>query len=169
MAKLDTQLSDLNSQVTARQNQVAAVLKDPSQANVQQLDATLATTETRVTALLGRPIVQTPGELVVMKSSELDGVQTAVRALRSLGFVLPLLVLLLYLGALSLARGWRRQALMAAGGGILVSTLVVLLVRRLIGGAVVDSIAGPRQSNRRSDPSGTSSARGCASGRCSSL
>ncbi len=142
LAKVDAQLSDLNGQVTARQNQVAAVLKNPSQANVQQLDATLATTETRVTALLGRPIVQTPGELVVMKSSELDGVQTAVRALRSLGFVLPVLVLLLYLGALYLARGWRRQALMAAGGGILASTLIVLLVRRLIGGAVVDSIAG---------------------------
>ena len=51
-------------------------------------------------------------------------------------------MLLLYLGALFLARGWRRQALIAAGGGILASTLVVLLVRRLIGGAVVDSIAG---------------------------
>ena len=76
--------------LTARQNQIAAVLKDPSQANVQQLDATLATVETRVTALLGRPIVQTPGKLVVMKSSQLDGVQTAVRVLRSLGLVLPL-------------------------------------------------------------------------------
>ena len=65
-----------------------------------------------------------------------------MRALRNLGFVLPLLVLLLYVGALYLARGWRRRALMAAGGGILLSTLLVLLTRRLIGSAVVDSMAG---------------------------
>ena len=142
LAKLDSRLSDLDSRLTARQDQIAAVLKDPSQANVQQLDAALASTEARVTTLLGRPIVQSPGELVVMKSSQLDGVQTAVRALRNLGFVLPLLVLLLYVGALYLARGWRRRALIAAGGGILASTLVVLLARRLIGGAVVDSVAG---------------------------
>ena len=86
--------------------------------------------------------MQSPGKLVVIKSGQLDGVQTAVRALRNLGFVLPLLVLLLYVGALYLARGWRRRALIAAGGGILLSTLLVLLTRRLIGSAVVDSMAG---------------------------
>ena len=141
LAKLDTQLSDLDSQLTARQRQIAGVLKNPSQANVQQLDASLASTEARITALLGRPVVQNPGELVVLKSSQLGGVQTAVRALRNLGFVLPLLVLFLYMGALYLARGWRRRALIAAGGGILVSTLIVLLTRRLIGHALVDSVA----------------------------
>ena len=76
-----------------------------------------------------------------MKSDQLDGVQTLVRALRNLGFVLPLLVLLLYLAAIYLAQGWRRQALIAAGGGILTATLLVLLTRRLLGGAVVDSVA----------------------------
>ena len=55
----------------------------------------------------------------MIKSDQLDGVQTAARALRNLGFVLPLLVLLLYVGALYLAQGWRRRALIAAGGGIL--------------------------------------------------
>ena len=45
LAKLDTRLSDLDSRLTARQDQIAAVLKDPSQANVQQLDAALASTE----------------------------------------------------------------------------------------------------------------------------
>ena len=65
-----------------------------------------------------------------------------MRALRNLGFVLPLLVLLLYVGALYLAKGWRRRALIAAGGGILMATLLVLLTRRLLGGAVVDSVAG---------------------------
>jgi hypothetical protein len=76
-----------------------------------------------------------------MKSSQLDGVQTIVGTLRNLGFVLPLLVLLLYVGALYLAKGWRRQALIAAGGGILAATLLVLVARRLIGSEVVDSVA----------------------------
>jgi hypothetical protein len=76
-----------------------------------------------------------------MKSSQLDGVRTLVGTLRNLGFVLPLLVLLLYVAALYLAKGWRREALIAAGGGILTATLLVLLARRLIGGAVEDSLA----------------------------
>jgi hypothetical protein len=141
LARLDTRLSDLDTRLTARQDQIGAVLEDPSQANVDQLDAALAATEERVTGLLGRQVVQNPGQLVVIESDQLDGVQAIVRALRNLGFVLPLLVLLLYVGALYLARGWRRRALIAAGGGIVVSTLVVLLTRRLIGSAVVDSMA----------------------------
>ena len=61
-----------------------------------------------------------------MKSDQLDGVQTLVGALRNLGFVLPLLVLFLYVAAIYLAQGWRRRALIAAGGGILTATLLVL-------------------------------------------
>ena len=76
-----------------------------------------------------------------MKSSELGGLQDLVSALRHLGFVLPLLALLLYMAALYLAKGWRREALMAAGGGILGATLIILLARRLLGGAVIDSVA----------------------------
>ena len=125
LTKLESRLSDLDTRLTAGQDQVGAVLEDPSQANVEQLDAALASTEERVTTLLARQAVQTPGQLVVIESDQLDGVQTAVRALRNLGFVLPLLVLLLYVGALYLARGWRRRALIAAGGGILVATLLV--------------------------------------------
>jgi hypothetical protein len=59
-----------------------------------------------------------------------------VQALRNLGFVLPLLVLLLYVVALWLAKGWRREALIGAGSGILAATLLVLLARRLIGSEV---------------------------------
>jgi hypothetical protein len=75
-----------------------------------------------------------------MSSSQLEGLQTLVSALRNLGFVLPVLALLLYLGALYLAKGWRREALIAAGGGILVATLFVLATRRLIGNGL-DSVA----------------------------
>jgi predicted nuclease with TOPRIM domain len=142
LASLDSRLSDLDGRLTALEDRIGAVLKDPSEANVERLDPALTSTQSRITTLLGRQVVQTPGQLVVLGSDQLDGVQTAVRALRNLGFVLPLLALLLYVGAIYLARGWRRRALIAAGGGILVATLLVLLVRRLAGGAVVDSVAG---------------------------
>jgi len=55
--------------------------------------------------------------------------------------VLPLLALALYLAAIYLAKGWRRETLIAGRGGILGAALLVLLTRRLIGGAVVDSVA----------------------------
>jgi hypothetical protein len=141
LATLGGRLSDLDARLASVQDQIAAVLKDPSQADVDALDASLASLQARVTTLLGRQVVQNPGQLVVMKSSQLDAVQTVVGALRNLGFVLPLLVLLLYVGALYLAKGWRRRALIAVGGGIVAATLLVLLARRLIGSAVVDSLA----------------------------
>ncbi len=143
------------------------MLEDPSQANVEQLDTALASTEERVTTLLARQAVQNPGQLVVIESDQLDGVQTIVRALRNLGFVLPLLALLLYLGAIYLARGWRRRALLAAGGGILVSTLLVLLTRRLTGNAVVDSMASSDTVKPAVQSVWDIVSGGCASGRCS--
>ena len=85
------------------------MLKDPKQANVDDLDAALAAAQARVTDLLDRQALQNPGELVVLKSDQLDGVQRLVAALRNLGFVLPLLVLFLYVGAIYLATGWRRR------------------------------------------------------------
>ena len=123
------------------QGQAAAVLKDPSQANILKLDPTLASLQTRVTTLLNRQAIQHPGEIVIMKSSGLSGLQDLVSALRNLGFVLPLLALVLYLAAIYLAKGWRRETLIAAGGGILGAALLVLLARRLIGNAVIDSVA----------------------------
>jgi hypothetical protein len=141
LSDLQGRLAELDKRLSGVQRQAAAVLKDPSQANIIKLDPTLASLQTRVTNLLNRQAVQHPGELVVMKSSQLSGLQDLVSTLRNLGFVLPLLALVLYLAALYLAKGWRREALIAVGGGILGATLLVLLIRRLIGGAVVDSVA----------------------------
>ena len=138
--QLKGRLSDLEGRLTTLEQRTAAVLKDPSKANVEVLDASLASLQSRITTLLGRQVVQHPGELVLMTSSQLSGLQDLVSALRNLGFVLPVLALLLYLGALYLAKGWRREALIAAGGGILIATLIVLLARRLIGSGV-DSVA----------------------------
>jgi hypothetical protein len=141
LSDLQGRLAQLDKRLTGIQGQATAVLKDPSQANIIKLDPALASLQTRITTLLNRQAVQHPGELVVMKSSELSGLQDLVSALRNLGFVLPLLALLLYMAALYLAKGWRRETLMAAGGGILAATLLTLLARRLLGSAVIDSVA----------------------------
>ncbi len=133
-------LSDLDARLTALDQHISAVLTNPSKANVVKLDPALAALESRVTTLLNRQAVQHPGELVIMQSSQLSGLQDLVGALRSIGFVLPLLALLLYVSALYLAKGWRREAMISVGGGILAAALVLLLARRLIGGAVVNSV-----------------------------
>ena len=136
LSDLQGRLSELDGRLTKLEQRTAAVLRDPSQANVENLDASLASLEARITTLLGRQVVQHPGELVLMESSQLGGLQDLVSAFRNLGYVLPLLALALYLGALYPAKGWRREALIAAGGGILMATLLVLVTRRLIGSGV---------------------------------
>ena len=141
LSDLQGRLAKLDIRLTTVQGQAAAVIKVPSQANIIKLDPTLATLQTRVTDLLNRQAVQHPGEIVIMKSSGLSGLQDLVRVLRNLGFVLPVLALLLYLAAIYLASGWRRETLIAAGGGILGAALLVLLVRRVIGNGVIDSVA----------------------------
>ncbi len=141
LSDLQGRLAKLGIRLTTVQGQAAAVIKVPSQANIIKLDPTLASLQTRVTDLLNRQAIQHPGEIVIMKSSGLSGLQDVVKVLRNLGFVLPLLALVLYLASIYLAKGWRRETLIAAGGGILGAALLVLLVRRLIGDAVVDSVA----------------------------
>jgi hypothetical protein len=141
LSDLQGRLAKLDKRSAAVQGQAYAVLKDPSQANILKLDPTLASLQARVTTLLNRQAVQHPGEIVVLKSSQLSGLQDLVSALRSLGFVLPLLSLFLYLGAIYLAKGRRRETLIAAGGGILGAALVILLTRHLLGNAVTDSAA----------------------------
>ncbi len=136
LADLTNALAGLKHRLVKLENRTAAVLKDPSQANVAALDANLATLQSRVTTLLDSQVVQNPGQLVLMDSNELSGIQTAVKVLRNLGIVLPLLVFFLFIAALYLAKGWRREALTAVGGGIVVATLVVLTAKRLIGNEV---------------------------------
>ena len=140
LSDLQARLSTADSRASTLEQRTAAVLANPSSANVQALDAALASAQSRINALLGRQAIQTPGQLVLMDSGQLSGIQTLFSLLRNLGIVLPILTLLLYLAAIFLARGWRREALIAAGGGIVVATVFILLLRRLIGNGI-DSVA----------------------------
>ena len=118
--------SPMSSNGLPRSDWIRRRPQGPSQLNLDQFDARLAGLQTRVTTLLDRQVVQNPGQIVLMDSNSLSGIQTVVGPLRNLGIVLPLLVLFLYMAALLLAKGWRREALIAVGGGIMVATLLVL-------------------------------------------
>ena len=137
---LQGRLAQLDKRLTGLQRQVTAVLKDPSQANIIKFDPTLASLQSRVTNLLNRQAVQHPGELVVMKSSQLSGLQDLVSALRNLGFVLRC-----WRSCCTWPPSiWRRdggESVDGGRGGILAATLLVLLARRLLGSAVIDSVA----------------------------
>lgn len=78
--------------------------------------------------------------VVLLRSRQLRVAQNLVKALRGLSVVLPLLVALLYLGALALAAGARRQALLDIGVGLVAGALVALLLRRWAESYVVDTL-----------------------------
>ncbi|MGC1165799.1 MAG: hypothetical protein WA862_06800 [Solirubrobacterales bacterium] len=141
LSDLESRLADIEQRLSGLGRLTGAVLNDPTEANQDALDAALATFEAQITTLLERQVVQNPGQLVVMDTDQLDAVQSIVSALRNLGIVLPLLVLLLYATAFWLAVGWRSQALVAAGTGILAATLLLLLALRVLGAELVSSLA----------------------------
>jgi hypothetical protein len=78
--------------------------------------------------------------LELLRSNELKLAQNGVKALRGLSFVLPLLVVLMYIGALWLAAGWRRRILIEIGVGVIAGALVALLLRRWIDSYVVENL-----------------------------
>ena len=141
LSEIQGLLAGVDQRVTKASGLVSAVLRNPSQENLDVLDARLAAVEAPVNALLERQALQTPGQLTIMDSDQLDGVQALVSALRNLGIVLPLLVLLLYMTAIFLAKGWRSQALIGVGGGILVATLLILAAMRFLEAEVVSGLA----------------------------
>jgi hypothetical protein len=105
LVQLGGRLSDLEDRIAAANRAIPATLDRPDPANVAKVDGALARVQTRLATLLGREVVQNPGELVVTTPTQLDEVQALFKLLRNLGFVLPLLVLVLYAGALLLAKG----------------------------------------------------------------
>lgn len=79
-------------------------------------------------------------KLVLLRSSQLKLAQDGVKAMRGLSFILPLLVVLMYVGALALAAGYRRRVLLEIGVGIIAGALVALVLRRWIESYVVSSL-----------------------------
>jgi hypothetical protein len=80
-------------------------------------------------------------QLRIVTSKQLNTMQNAVNLLRSLALVLPLLVFALFALSVYLARGRRRQTLIAVGAAFIGAGLAVLVARGIIGAKVVDSLA----------------------------
>ncbi len=80
-------------------------------------------------------------QLRIVTSKQLNTMQNAVNLLRSLALVLPLLVVAMFALAVYLARGRRRQTLIAVGFAFIAAGLVVVVVRGIVGNKVVDSLA----------------------------
>ena len=103
----------------------------------------------RVAQKLGLPgtrLQQLPpgtGQVVVMKSSQLDALQKTVKVIDALSVFLFIAVFALYGFAIYLARGARRATLRNIGFAFILVGLLVLLVRRFAGNYVVDALTTP--------------------------
>jgi hypothetical protein len=80
------------------------------------------------------------GQVVIMKSSQLEAAQTAVKILHALSSLLLIAVFALYALAIYLARGRRRLMLGAAGASLIFVGLIIAFMRRALGGVIVDSL-----------------------------
>jgi hypothetical protein len=80
-------------------------------------------------------------QLRIVTSNQLKTMQNAVNLLRSLALVLPLLVVAMFALSVYLARGRRRQTLIAVGAAFIGAGLVVVVARGIIGQKVVNSLA----------------------------
>lgn len=80
------------------------------------------------------------GEIVLLKSSQLDAAQTSVRILNALGSWLWIAVVGLLALAVYLARGTRRTMLEAVGFALLIVGVLLLIIRRFVGDAIVNSL-----------------------------
>lgn len=81
------------------------------------------------------------GELKVLDSEQLSTTQKVAKAIRKLPIVLTALLILLFGGAIYLARGRRREAVRATGFGFIAAGVLALLVREIAGDSVTGSLA----------------------------
>ena len=80
-------------------------------------------------------------QIKIVSSKSLETAQAGVRVLRSLALILPLLVLLLFAGAIGLARERRARTLLNVGMVCIGAALVTLVARTIIGNQVVNTLA----------------------------
>jgi hypothetical protein len=83
------------------------------------------------------------GQITIMKSSQLDALQTSVRVIHALSVFLLIAVLAIFALAIYLARGIRRSTLRNIAFAFIVVGLIVILVRRFAGNYVVDALTTP--------------------------
>lgn len=90
---------------------------------------------------LSEKLPPSAGELVILKSDQLDLAQKIARLIRRLAIGLLALVLVLYGFAIYLSQGRRRETLRAVGIGIASAGVAALVARGVAGSAVVNALA----------------------------
>jgi hypothetical protein len=81
------------------------------------------------------------GNLTVLESEQISAAQKVAKLIRRLPVVLFVLLILLYGGAIYLARERRREALRSVGFGFAIAGILALLVRALAGDAITGTLA----------------------------
>src|SRR4051812_23307500 len=95
--------------------------------------------------LPGRAVSRIPedaGRVTILRADQVQTLQDVTSLLKGLALILPILSLGLFAAAVALAQGHRRTTLLWAGIDLAAAGVVVLLVRNLLGGSVVDALAG---------------------------
>jgi hypothetical protein len=85
-------------------------------------------------------IPEDAGQLTVLESDELDTAQDAVRVIKALSWLVIILAVLAFAGAVWFARD-RRAMLRNVGVVFLLVGVLLLLIRRLVGSYLVDALA----------------------------
>jgi hypothetical protein len=119
------------------------VLDGDEPAVVLDLKALLEETQQRA-GLAGRLTQALPddaAQITVLRSDQLDGVQTAGTVLKALPIVLVVLSLGLFGAALLVAPGWRRRAVRGYGVGLVAAGGGALLAVSVAGDAIVETLA----------------------------
>ena len=89
---------------------------------------------------IGKKVPAQHRVIVLFRSAQLKLAQSVVKFLKNLSLILPLIVILMYVGALALAAPARRRALLDIGVGIVAASLVSLVLRRWVESYVVHGV-----------------------------
>lgn len=93
--------------------------------------------------LPGVAIANLPGgaaQIVVLDQEQLDNASEAADALRQAAFWLVIAAVVLWVAAVWLARGRRRETVRAIAVGLILAGLVLVVLRRFIGTSIVDAL-----------------------------
>ena len=90
-------------------------------------------------------IPESVGKVTVVESEKLENLQTAVEVVQWASVLLFILILVIYAGAVALAKGWRREATRAVGVSVFVVGLLVVAGLRFGGNILLDSVVKKEQ------------------------
>jgi hypothetical protein len=80
-------------------------------------------------------------QITILKSKQLDAVQSALQALRGISLIVLILTFLLYIVAVVVARERRRETLRMVGGSLIVAGALALVAHYFAGQQIVDGLS----------------------------